>query len=263
MVDIIIHYKPNRFLPWGKNIKVTVPIKWDELSENQVITLLYFHAGKLENNELIKVLLNIGLNILKRINNKQKKEILDYLTDILNFDHVKKFAIKNLASLKAPGSNLERVTYGAFMLGDMYHQSYYSYGGFNHDLNRFIVCFYSDDPMFNEKLIFKYTQVIFKEDLAVRRAIAINYEFIKNELQQNYPILFGAAKEMERGRKLKDGFIQILFMLDHYNVIEKEKFKKLPVTRALSYLNDIFKAGQSDPGKLSLYIKAWSNKYYN
>jgi hypothetical protein len=201
MIDITLVYKPFKILPWKRHIKARLPIRWSELTEEQIIAIPDMRRGLVRGPRMIQIFLGIKWSVARCIDGAQVKSILKYLLYLQEPEPFGTFLIKEIAGYRAPDPRLSGVTLGAFLFGYIYYMNYKS--GKKDDLDRFIACFYSPWRGFDDAFIELHADIIRLGDIARREAIAINFELILEWLVKTYSPSFQIMENIRSFKKVE------------------------------------------------------------
>lgn len=197
MIPLKLKYRPIDWLPLYITFKIFLPVMWSELSKSQFFEVSQFRRDPY-NFRMLSRLLNIRLSVLRKIDDKQIFTIVRYLTFLKESEPLGYFIIDEISGLKAPKDFLNDLSFGNFILGDIYHSYFLS--GEREFLDKFVACFYGSPLIFDPLRIEENAQLIAKEDPRTREAIAVNYELIQEYMYKKFPYSF---INLQKAREIK------------------------------------------------------------
>jgi hypothetical protein len=236
MIPVELEYRPIPFIPWTRRIEKKLPARWSELSESQAVYAPLIRTGALSDRKLLQIFLGLRKRITKRIDGYQAFCITRLLRFLDKPEPLDRFMISSIAGFKAPGRGLKGVTFGAFIFGDTFFQSYMSGKELRPD--KFIACFYTSGK-FNENEIERNAAIIANEKPEKRVAIAVNYGLIREWMALAYPFVF-QKKEVGEEDKSK-GWVGVFDQIVQDDLANQDKYAQLPVSTVLRNINNRMK----------------------
>lgn len=241
MIPVTLEYKPISFIPWRRKVDSRLPAHWYELTARQLESVPLIMREKLNDNRILKVMLNVPHNLIRRMSPYEKYCILRNLKYLDEIDSCHFFIIPCLGSLHAPGERLKDVSFASFIFGDTYYQNYLA--GHKEDLYRFIACYYLKDK-FTDKDIERNALRISRYNPVKLEAIAVNYGLIREWLARSYPYVFQKADQNKKAKN--PGWVAVFDSLVGDNIADQDKWSELPVSMVLRYLNRKTKQAYKD-----------------
>lgn len=233
MIPVEIEYRPFSFIPWTIRVEKKLPVRWSELSQEQISFIPFLNSGT-SDRMLLEVFLGLRKGIAKRMDDYQAFCIARLLKFLSAPEPLDRFMVHKIAGFKAPGRGLKGVTFGAFIFGDSYFQSYME--GKESSLDLFIASFYTGRRGFDENMLDKNAIAIRKKSMELRQAIAINYGLIREWLAITYPFVF---QKPESGKKDNTkGWVGVFDILIKDDLANQDKYATLPVSTVLRNLNN-------------------------
>jgi hypothetical protein len=234
MISITIEYRP-----WGllrsRNKEAQLPERWSEMTPAQLSLIPSVRRGVINENRMLRVFLNLKSSLIKRLDAWQRHCILQQLDYINKPEAHSSFMIRKVLWFKAPAARLKDITFGQFIFGDSYYQSYIE--GNLGDLDRFIACFYTDKKGFSDKTVESNSKIIRAADLHLREAIAINYALIREWLAKEYPYLFRRSDKPGKS----SGWVTVFDLVVGDDIANHDKYAASPLSMVLRYLNNKIK----------------------
>ncbi|HNX38694.1 MAG TPA: hypothetical protein PKI15_10090 [Candidatus Cloacimonadota bacterium] len=233
MTEIAIRYRPVNFIPFTRNKKFFMPSRWGELTSCQMESISLATDPDADESKLISLFLGVSGVFVRKFSSYQKFCILRQLKYLNQVDICDKFIIQRVGRLKAPAKYLKNVTFGQFIYGDTYFLNYTE--GRIKDLDRFIACFYTRGK-FSEDDIEKNSDIISRESIQKREAIALNYRLIREWLARRYKNVFEQKKSNSKADR-KNGWIGIFDAIVGDNITEVDRYADAPLSQVLRYLD--------------------------
>lgn len=238
MIQVSIEYKPfMRRRPVV--IETGIPSKWSELNAAQFLFIMSRDAWMKGEDVILKLFLNVNASLVRRMDDYQKFSIVRQLKALNSSIYCDRFLIPELGRLKAPQPRLKGVTFGAFVFGDSYFESYIN--GRADDLERFIACYYLDGE-FDDDGIERRAAIIRRLPMETRVAIFQNYALIREWLAKSYRYVFqkGEGKKKQTG----GGWVAVFDMLCGDSPEKYREIERMPLSQALRFLNNKTKEHQ-------------------
>lgn len=232
MTGIVIQYRPIGFLPFTRRRTFNLPAKWNELNGRQMESIYLAWDPRADENKLVRLFLGVSDLFVRKLDSYQKYSILRQLRYLNNIDFCDKFIIKKIGKFYAPDRYLKNVTFGQFIFGDTYFDSYS--GGKREDLDRFIACYYTRG-LFSEKDIEHNAMLIAREGIRKREAIALNYRLIREWLAKRYPNVF-EKKNLQKKKDRSNGWVGVFDKIVGDNITDTDKYANAPLSHILRYI---------------------------
>jgi hypothetical protein len=184
-------------------------------------------------DHILGLFLGLKRSLIRRMDEYQKFSIVRQLKALNSSTFCDRFILPELGRLKAPQARLKGVTFGAFVFGDTYFESFCN--GRMEDLERFIACYYLDGE-FNDDGIEERAKLIRRMPYETRMAVFQNYALIREWLARSYPYVFrkgdGKKKKQNNG-----GWVAVFDVLCGDSPEKYKEIEKMPLSQALRFLN--------------------------
>ena len=243
------------FFFFTRRVKGTLPGSWNELSEKQFIAVSTLVNGREIDFQFLSVLTSFPQRLIKALSPYQLAKLSDQFDFIGNASksHNAFFSSKlKGTNLYSPKPKLAGMTFGQFIFADAYYNAWLS----NKDdetLTKLIASLYLfNDEEFKEGGISCKKSLVEKLPKDLRLSIAFNYSLVVSWLQNAYPLIFQSpvhlpdpavkVDDIRPDIRTKDsGWLKIFESLVGEDLINRNKYAKLPVNVVLNYLTVKYK----------------------
>lgn len=263
MSDIIITYRPVRFIPFRLRLKRDFPDSFSVLSRKQFITIASFFEKKKpllrDQILLIRVMLNIRNRLFFRLEDYQVHELLKQLEWMQHVAFNKVF-IKSfkagIRTLRGPKDGFQNMSFDEFAHVDTYFARYAKTKD-PEDLHKMTASFYrpadymagkliSGRADFDEQRVDYHADIVRKADPQIISAILFNYKVLRRWIENLYPMIFPAAlpdENPDSGKNTKEspGWSKVRRMMTGGDLASVETIGRLPVHTVLAEMNDRIK----------------------
>lgn len=266
MTEALIKYQilPRMHL----NFKRNIPRQWSELSPQQLLAITAQWENrdndKLADNRFIHQVLGIPWFFAKRLHPFEVFELISYMQFLWNTQPHDSFIISELAGGIAPNPGLEALPFAQFIYIDTWFDAYNKQKPTDNKhqpspqclqaLHKFLSAVYrKKGSPFIEKNVKDRAHLFQNIDPATQQAVVTNYMLIREWLFNRYKYLFPRKKKQEeekkpdlnRAQKFKlgpqtpdeQGWPHIFELLVGDDIINNDKYAKMPTHRVLSFLN--------------------------
>jgi len=245
MIDILLEYPLMRF---KRKVAGKMPVSWQELSQTQFIAISRMIDGADPDYRFLSVMTGIRSDLLKKLSAYELLKLSEGIDFIGRADNsYSDFIIKELpwGHLTAPKSKLSGLTFGQFIFADAYYNDWCQLLE-ETSLNKFIACLYLvPGEIFNHENIEKQIIPIGKIDLAIRKAIVLNYALISIWLQKAYPLIFvdhaESTSREDPPKPQSSGWVNLFESLVGEDLINRDRYAALPLHTVLRHLTKKFK----------------------
>lgn len=243
MTEIEIRYRPISFLPWTRKILTRHPNAWPELTPAQFIAVACVYRGTMTDDRLISSMLGIPRRIVRKMAAYHKLKIIEMIEFIKDPAPHYEFIIRSVASFPCPKPRLKNETFGTFIFAEHYFSRYNDKSD-PQDLDRFIACWYRPGK-FSESEVEQVAKKICKEDLAVREAVFINYQLIREYLVVTYPNVFKTEAQTKKSDD-RNTWLDVFDAVVGEDIKDQDKYANLPVSTVLRTLDKRIKKQLED-----------------
>jgi hypothetical protein len=241
MTPIVLEYCPVPWLRYSRKLTCSHPESWAELSPIQLIAAVRVMQETISDNELISVMLNIPVRLVKRFSLYQKFCIVDLMNFLQTHNPYYEFILPSIGQFHRPPARLKDETFGAFIFAETYFAKYVQ----SEDplyRAKFIACFYRSGP-FLEKDIAARALIIAKQPDANLEAIFVNYFLIREWFVEQYPAIFTPAEDQTKPEK--SSWIDVYDAIVGDNLIQQDEYANLEISTVLRYLDKRIKANRT------------------
>ena len=170
-------------------------------------------------------------NVIRRLSDFQKLRIIEMLSFLSEISPYHEFIIPKVGPFTRPKPRLKDELFGTFIFAESYFLGYES--TFDpKDLDRFIVCYYRNQP-FRENQIEINAHAIRKVDNLIKQAIYINYVLIRQYLALAYPNVFRTSDNPSAAQK--SNWVDVLDAIIGEDIVNHDNYTKLPVSAVLRF----------------------------
>lgn len=260
MSQILIKYRPVRFIPLYRTLKRTFPDKWQELSREQFTHCARYYENPLPGLEdkiiLLKNVLHLPRGVFYAFSLWQIHNLLplfEWLEKIsFNKVFIKSFPVRDIV-FHGPKDGFEDLTFDEFIVADTYFVHFLNSKDPG-ELYRLVYALYrpldvatgNRLPMngFNlDALNGYYSQM----KLHLLMAVVFNFRVIRRWLEQAYPMIFPELPEDDPRRGSQSDQIptpkwtKIRQQLANDNIADIPQIGKLPLHTVFHHLSDLIK----------------------
>jgi len=252
MTNLEIDYP---FFFFSRKAKGTLPGSWSELSEKQFIAVSKLVNGGEIDFQFLSVLTSFPKRLIKALSPYQLAKLSDQFDFIINGSksHNAFYSARlKGTNLYSPKPKLAGMTFGQFIFADAYYNSWLATKDYE-TLTKLIASLYLfSDEEFKESAISGKNLLVEKLPKDLRLSIAFNYSLIVSWLQQAYPLIFHSPfhlpdptvkeDDIRPDIRIKDsGWLKIFESLVGEDLINRNKYARLPVNVVLNYLTVKYK----------------------
>lgn len=247
--DVKVEYKLFGLIPF--RWKRTIPEQWNEVTPEQLVTLAKLYLNEIDDGQMIASFYRIPKWIALRMPPFYQFLLTHELDFIADFKPCNRFMIKKFAGLNAPRPRLEGMTFGQFIFVDTYFEEYATDAN-PVSLHKFIASLYTQPKKpFSDKQIIRQSGLIARQDATEMQAIVINYRLIREWLMEAYPVIFSKGKEKEGTKepvkRNKQGWLDVLDSLVDDDIVNFDKYAKMPLHNVLRYMSKKIKKNAKRP----------------
>lgn len=238
MDTVDIKYRSLPFLRIHSTIRRIIPAKWQEASENHLLSVSRYLCFRINERDFIAEFLNIPGRIARKFTDFEVWNIEQCIKLIDEEGPLNRFLIKELKCgsriLKTPKTMLKNVTFGSFVMFDSLYMDYTS--GRTIVLDKFIayLCGIKEDEL--EAVLEELSGVQYP----TKHALVLNYQLVREWLGKRYTYLFMRSSEGKKKDK-QQNWLPILDSLIANDLANAEKFEQLPVHTVLRKLDNQIK----------------------
>ncbi len=261
MTDVLIKYRPIRFIPLIRSLKLSMPDSYQDLSAEQFIAIAGFFEKKKPDVKdkilLIKSFLDIRSRLFFSLEDYQVHALLNYLDWIKNvgFDRVFiPFIQSGKMTLCGPKDALQYTSFDEFAFADTYFSRYH-HSGDEHDLRMMVASLYRPiiyhgvHPMpeaFVEGHVEDIAEKLIKIDPKILIAIHFNYKVIRRWIESLYPVVFPPAdpdnkQSADKKKFISPGWGKVRRAMASGDLAAVERIGRLPVHTVLAEMTDRIK----------------------
>lgn len=251
MNQLVIEYP---FLFFTRRAKGISPSSWNELSETQFLEISRLVHGKEIDFQFLSVLTSFSKRLIKALSPYQLGKLSDQFDFIGNSAKTHNYFFSSKlkgTNLYSPQPKLAGMTFGQFIFADTYYNNWLN-DKKDEDLNKFIASLYLfRNEKYNEDANSSRKIRIGKVPKDLRLSIAYNYSLIISWLQNSYPLIFhrsieDPSAEQSDGirpniRHKDSGWLKIFDSLVGDDLINRNKYARLPIHAVLSFLTAKYK----------------------
>ena len=238
-----------------RRVKGTLTGTWSELSERQFIAVSTLVHGREIDFKFLSLLTSFPKRLIKALSPYQLAKLSDQFDFIGNGSklHNAFFSARlKGTNLYSPKPKLAGMTFGQFIFADAYYNTWLATKD-DETLTKFIASLYLfRDEEFKEPAISGKKSLIEKLPKDLHLSIAFNYSLVISWLQQAYPLIFQSpvhlpdpavkADQIRPDIRTKDsGWLKIFESQVGEDLINRNKYAKLPVNVVLNYLTAKYK----------------------
>lgn len=248
MKTISLHI-PRRFRS-DKVIKTTHAENWEELTPSQFIALVRAINGEIKEDDLLVEMLNLSHEIIKRLDMVQRYhlgELLEFIKSRSPFNH---FIIPFDEGLWAPADSLSDLTFGEFIFIDTFYTDYQQSNS-DEDLLKLVACLYVEHDKNGDRVKFNGRVNVHKANNIhplKRKAIAMNYDLIRNWLERCYPDVFPTSSfegsDKTENKKKSNGWIDVFDSIVGDDIIHSEDYFNKRCSEILRYMDKKIKGNR-------------------
>ena len=243
------------FFFFTRRAKGTLPGSWNELSERQFIAVSTHIHGREIDFQFLSVLTSFSKRLIKALSPYQLakfSEQLDFIGNASKSHNAFFSARLKGTKLCSPKPKLAGMTFGQFIFADAYYNAWLAHKA-DETLTKFIASLYLfDEESFNEAAISGKKLLVEKLPKDLCLSIAFNYSLVVSWLQNAYPLIFQSpvhlpdlavrTDDIRPDIRTKDsGWLKIFESLVGEDLINRNKYAKLPVNVVLNYLTAKYK----------------------
>lgn len=247
MEIIRIKYRPVPFLSFHRNFVKRVPTNWTEAGFSDLYAVAKYLACDISDDIFLALFLGIPRRILKYFSEFELWKIAQCITLLESMNPISRFLIPEFYAGKykftAPKDKLKDMPFGNFVMFDSFYLDYSK--GDKSALDKMTAHLYACDKLKEDELMY---DAIKPADYAVKYAIYINYNLVREWLGKLYPYLFVKSKEEKKTGKIQLGkketnWLPVLDALISGDLANAEKYEQLPMHTVLRKLNNQMKEG--------------------
>lgn len=249
MRNITVEYYPVSWLPFKRYITRQCPQSWSELTPGQLIAIACLIKTHISDIDFIHQMTGIRKRVLKKLSQYQVFKLAGLFESFNDIKPFHDFIIPRLKCrdmyLCAPQPKMKKLSFGQFMFIDTYFTDYQLTAN-PEILNKFIAAAYLPAGVeFSDKLIDENSKHAATIPYVTREAVIINYRLLREWLAKSYPLLFLTVEEETQKRRKKkppqkpkasNGWISVYNNLVGDDIVNFEKYAKIPLHNVLQYL---------------------------
>jgi len=243
------------FFFFTRRAKGALPGSWSELSERQFIAVSTLVNGREIDFQFLSVLTSFPKRLIKELSPYQLAKLsgqIDFISNTSKSYNAFFSARLKGTKLYSPKPKLAGMTFGQFIFAEAYYNSWLATKD-DQTLNKFIASLYLlEDEEFNEATISGKKLLVEKLPKDLRLSIAFNYSLVVSWLQQAYPLIFHSSgnlpdpavrvDDIRPDIRTKDsGWLKLFESLVGEDLINRNKYARLPVNVVLNYLTVKYK----------------------
>jgi len=247
MIFLEIEY---RFSIFTRRAIGSAPVAWNELSEQQFIEISRLVNGKEIDFQFLSVMTSFSKRLIKALSPYQLTKLSDQIDFIGNNSKSHNYFFSSKlkeTKLYSPKPKLAGMTFGQFIFADTYYNTWLMDKD-DETLNKFIASLYLlRNEKFNEDTISEKKRLIENLPKDLRLSISFNYSLIISWLQHSYPLIFTSpVDQTDPKREVKirlsnSGWLKIFESLVGEDLINRNKYAKLPLHTVFNYLTTKYK----------------------